>query len=111
VGEKLLFRLYSPLNLFFRTLTANIRMRRGSKVAINLPLFIDEKVPRPFIDPTIPWDRSIYPEDAGLCLVLFMRLVFDPMSYLFQRPRMARHFRITFTWMPWDLEWGAAVYN
>ncbi|KAJ3857506.1 glutamate-cysteine ligase catalytic subunit [Lentinula lateritia] len=47
----------------FPTLTANIRRRRGSKVAINLPIFIDEKTPRPFIDPTIPWDRSIYAED------------------------------------------------
>ena len=52
--------------VYGRTLTANIRTRRGSKVAINLPLFIDEKVPRPFIDPTIPWDRSIYKEDSGL---------------------------------------------
>ncbi|KAG1731469.1 glutamate-cysteine ligase-domain-containing protein [Suillus paluster] len=47
----------------FPTLTANIRSRRNSKVAINLPLFIDEKTPRPFVDPTIPWQRSIYPED------------------------------------------------
>jgi hypothetical protein len=48
-----------------RTLTANIRRRRGSKVAINLPLFIDERTPRPFVDPTIPWQRDIYPEDPG----------------------------------------------
>ncbi|KAF8894101.1 glutamate-cysteine ligase catalytic subunit [Infundibulicybe gibba] len=48
----------------FPTLTANIRRRRGSKVTINLPLFIDTNTPRPFIDPTIPWDRSLYPEDA-----------------------------------------------
>ncbi|KAF8639556.1 hypothetical protein AX17_001460 [Amanita inopinata Kibby_2008] len=47
----------------FPTLTANIRRRRGSKVAINLPIFFDKETPRPFIDPTIPWDRSIYPED------------------------------------------------
>ncbi|KAG6375363.1 glutamate-cysteine ligase-domain-containing protein [Boletus reticuloceps] len=47
----------------FPTLTANIRSRRGSKVAINLPIFIDEKTPRPFVDPTIPWQRSLYPED------------------------------------------------
>ncbi|KAI0786681.1 glutamate-cysteine ligase catalytic subunit [Abortiporus biennis] len=47
----------------FPTLTANIRRRRGSKVAINLPLFIDEHTPRPFVDPTIPWQRNIYPED------------------------------------------------
>lgn len=47
----------------FPTLTANIRRRRGSKVAINLPIFFDEKTPRPFVDPTIPWDRLIYPED------------------------------------------------
>ncbi|EAU91452.2 glutamate-cysteine ligase catalytic subunit [Coprinopsis cinerea okayama7 len=47
----------------FPTLTANIRSRRGSKVAINLPIFFDKNTPRPFIDPTIPWDRNIYPED------------------------------------------------
>ncbi|RDX47958.1 glutamate-cysteine ligase catalytic subunit [Lentinus brumalis] len=48
----------------FPTLTANIRRRRGSKVAINLPLFIDERTPRPFVDRTIPWQRNIYPEDS-----------------------------------------------
>ncbi|KAJ7703240.1 glutamate-cysteine ligase catalytic subunit [Mycena rosella] len=57
----------------FPTLTANIRQRRGSKVAINLPLYFDTQTPRPFIDPTIPWERSIYPEDpeakAGAALV------------------------------------------
>ncbi|KXN90986.1 Glutamate--cysteine ligase [Leucoagaricus sp. SymC.cos] len=47
----------------FPTLTANIRTRRGSKVTINLPVFFDEKTPRPFVDPTIPWDRDIYSED------------------------------------------------
>ncbi|KAI0633570.1 glutamate-cysteine ligase catalytic subunit [Trametes polyzona] len=47
----------------FPTLTANIRRRRGSKVAINLPLFIDDRTPRPFVDPTIPWQRNVYPED------------------------------------------------
>ena len=50
---------------FYSTLTANIRSRRGSKVAVNLPLFIDSETPRPFIDPSIPWDRSLYPEDPG----------------------------------------------
>lgn len=47
----------------FPTLTANIRRRRGSKVAINVPVFFDTNTPKPFIDPTIPWDRNIYPED------------------------------------------------
>ncbi|KAH9942460.1 glutamate-cysteine ligase catalytic subunit [Epithele typhae] len=47
----------------FPTLTANIRRRRGAKVAINLPLFIDSRTPRPFVDPTIPWQRTLYPED------------------------------------------------
>ena len=51
--------------LFCSTLTANIRTRRGSKVAINLPVFVDERTPRPFVDPTIPWDRAVFPEDAG----------------------------------------------
>ncbi|CAF1137038.1 unnamed protein product [Adineta steineri] len=43
----------------FKTLTRNIRMRRQSKVAIHVPLFIDEKTPRPFVE-----DLSIY-GDAG----------------------------------------------
>ncbi|KAF7298226.1 Glutamate-cysteine ligase catalytic subunit [Mycena chlorophos] len=47
----------------FPTLTANIRQRRGSKVAINLPIFFDSNTPRPFVDPTIPWDRNKYSED------------------------------------------------
>jgi glutamate--cysteine ligase catalytic subunit len=52
-------------NRYISTLTANIRQRRGSKVAINLPLYFDTQTPRPFIDPTIPWERSIYAEDPG----------------------------------------------
>lgn len=49
----------------FPTLTANIRSRRGSKVAINVPIFKDKNTPSPFIDNTIPWDRNLYPEDAN----------------------------------------------
>lgn len=48
-----------------RTLTANIRRRRGSKVAINMPIFFDENTPRPFVDPTVPRDRNLWPEDAN----------------------------------------------
>lgn len=49
----------------FPTLTANIRQRRGAKVAINVPIYVDENTPQPFVDPTIPWDRDLYPEDAN----------------------------------------------
>ena len=54
----------------------NIRSRRGSKVSVNLPLFFDENTPRPFIDPVIPWERDIYPEDPGLfyCSTILMFL-------------------------------------
>lgn len=48
----------------FPTLTANIRKRRGSKVAINMPIFKDVNTPSPFIDPSILWDRNLFPEDA-----------------------------------------------
>ena len=34
----------------FPTLTANIRKRRGEKVAINLPIFKDTNTPQPFIE-------------------------------------------------------------
>ncbi|BGP17257.1 glutamate--cysteine ligase [Rhodosporidiobolus nylandii] len=48
----------------FPTLTANIRRRRTEKVAMNMPVFFDEKTPRPFIDPTIP-ERREWPEDEN----------------------------------------------
>eukprot|EP00050_Salpingoeca_kvevrii_P011264 m.13992 g.13992 ORF g.13992 m.13992 type:complete len:653 (-) comp3341_c0_seq1:2547-4505(-) len=34
----------------FKTLTANIRRRRGRKVAINVPVYHDEKTPKPFVE-------------------------------------------------------------
>ncbi|KAJ3208053.1 hypothetical protein HDU82_003024 [Entophlyctis luteolus] len=34
----------------FRTLTQNIRERRGSKVAINVPIFRDKNTPNPFLE-------------------------------------------------------------
>ncbi|BFZ62030.1 glutamate--cysteine ligase [Saitoella coloradoensis] len=49
----------------FPTLTANIRSRRTEKVAMNVPIFFDENTPRPFVDPTIPRDRDLFPEDAN----------------------------------------------
>ncbi|KAL7415490.1 glutamate-cysteine ligase catalytic subunit [Mrakia frigida] len=47
----------------FPTLASNIRTRRGSKVAINVPIFHDTNTPRPFTDPSIPYDRDLYPGD------------------------------------------------
>ncbi|KAI7862999.1 glutamate-cysteine ligase-domain-containing protein [Spinellus fusiger] len=47
----------------FPTLTSNIHRRRGAKVAINTPIFHDTNTPKPFIDPTIPWDRNIFESD------------------------------------------------
>ncbi|KAI9337653.1 glutamate-cysteine ligase-domain-containing protein [Pilaira anomala] len=47
----------------FPTLTANIRRRRGSKVQINMPIYHDINTPKPFIDPTIPWDRELFDHD------------------------------------------------
>ncbi|KAJ2708356.1 glutamate--cysteine ligase [Coemansia spiralis] len=48
----------------FRTLAANIRERRGAKVAINIPVFHDANTPRPFVDPTVPYDRNVFPGDS-----------------------------------------------
>ena len=28
-------------------------------------MFIDQKTPRPFVDPTIPWQRNVFSEDHG----------------------------------------------
>ncbi|WBW71539.1 glutamate-cysteine ligase Gcs1 [Schizosaccharomyces osmophilus] len=49
----------------FPTLTANIRQRRQRKVAMNVPIFFDKNTPKPFRDPTVPWDRDLYPEDKN----------------------------------------------
>lgn len=51
------------LHIRFPTLAANIRSRRGAKVAINMPVFYDVNTPRPFNDPTVDYDRHLYPED------------------------------------------------
>lgn len=51
------------LHIRFPTLAANIRSRRGAKVAINMPVYYDKNTPRPFNDPTIDYERKLYPED------------------------------------------------
>ncbi|KAJ3053715.1 hypothetical protein HK097_003566 [Rhizophlyctis rosea] len=38
----------------FPTLTANIRLRRGSKVSINMPIFHDTNTPKPWYEPVPP---------------------------------------------------------
>lgn len=50
----------------FPTLTANIRKRRGRKVAINLPLYPD--VNTKLVDDLIPLDRKLYPSDKEAAL-------------------------------------------
>ncbi|KAJ1836125.1 glutamate--cysteine ligase [Coemansia sp. RSA 2711] len=47
----------------FRTLASNIRERRESKVQINMPVFHDLNTPQPFIDPSIPYNRNLFPGD------------------------------------------------
>lgn len=47
----------------FPTLAANIRSRRGRKVAMNVPVFYDENTPKPFNDPTVDYDRHLFKED------------------------------------------------
>ncbi|KAG2207704.1 hypothetical protein INT47_011824 [Mucor saturninus] len=48
----------------FPTLTANIRRRRGAKVQINMPIYHDVNTPKPFYDPTVPWDRDLFKHDV-----------------------------------------------
>ncbi|KAI5284103.1 Zn finger-containing GTPase- Activating Protein for ARF [Ascosphaera acerosa] len=47
----------------FPTLAANIRHRRGRKVALNVPVFRDTHTPWPFRDPTVDYDRHTWAED------------------------------------------------
>lgn len=34
---------------------------------MNMPVFFDDKTPKPFIDPTVPLHRGKWPEDASTC--------------------------------------------
>lgn len=45
----------------FPTLTANIRKRRGEKVALNIPLYQDKSTP--LADDSIPQGRNLFPGD------------------------------------------------
>ncbi|KAI5477538.1 glutamate-cysteine ligase catalytic subunit [Pseudohyphozyma bogoriensis] len=47
----------------FPTLAANIRARRGSRVAINMPIYFDTNTPKPFVDPNVNLNRGEFPED------------------------------------------------
>ena len=47
----------------FPTLAANIRMRRGRKVEINVPVFRDERTRWPFTDPDVNYTLHEWPED------------------------------------------------
>ena len=55
IPEEVIF----PAHPRFATLTRNIRQRRGKKVAINMPVLVDERTPRPFIE-----DLSQYGDDG-----------------------------------------------
>lgn len=43
-------------------MTKNIRLRRGSKVAINIPIYRDKNTPRPFIE---KFPQPVWPEDGA----------------------------------------------
>ncbi|EAW09928.1 glutamate--cysteine ligase [Aspergillus clavatus NRRL 1] len=47
----------------FPTLAANIRSRRGRKVELNVPVYVDKNTPVPFNDPTVNYDLHTWPED------------------------------------------------
>lgn len=47
----------------YSTIFENIRHRRGRKIAINVPIFRDDKTPWPFHDPTVNYDLHDWPED------------------------------------------------
>ncbi|KAJ1301805.1 hypothetical protein OPQ81_009033 [Rhizoctonia solani] len=44
-------------NARFPAIVTNTKSRRGSKVTTNVPVYFDTNTPRPFVDPTIPWER------------------------------------------------------
>ncbi|CAE6455092.1 unnamed protein product [Rhizoctonia solani] len=47
----------------YPSVIANAKSRRGSKVSANVPIYFDTNTSMPFIDSTIPWDRTALTED------------------------------------------------
>lgn len=123
----LLLPSLSPFLRRHRTLTANIRRRRGSKVAINMPVFVDDKTPRPFVDPTVPRDRNDWPEDkSAFSSLVFVDVILVAVALLAARGSRpsgadadallpsqtlvtAPPSTTTSTWTPWASAWAAAA--
>ncbi|XP_006612129.1 glutamate--cysteine ligase catalytic subunit [Apis laboriosa] len=60
----------------FKTLTRNIRKRRGEKVAINIPIYKDKNVPNPFKE-----DLSSLIEDESNCAAKEDHIYMDAMGF------------------------------
>ncbi|KAJ1517105.1 hypothetical protein HMI55_000623 [Coelomomyces lativittatus] len=69
----------------FKTLTANIRKRRGAKVSINLPLYKDEKTLCPFIDPAlqVEYESGIKFSCISFTFTFFDSVICDPQFSFF----------------------------
>lgn len=52
----------------YRIISENMRLRRGRKVALNIPVFQDENTKWPWRDPTVNHSLNRYPEDKELAL-------------------------------------------
>ena len=50
----------------YQKFSANLRQRRGSRMALNVAIFRDSLTPWPFRDPTVNYDLSDWPEDADV---------------------------------------------
>ncbi len=51
------------INKTYQSIIETIRLRRGRKVTINVPVFRDDKTPWPFSDPTVDNSLHNWPED------------------------------------------------
>ena len=80
---------------------------------MNMPIFFDDNTPRPFIDPTVPFNRTLWPEDASESSLYssFPRKVPKRLLILTSAKmrEMELRYQIISTWTRWASEWVAAV--
>ncbi len=89
----------------FKTLSRNIRMRRGEKVIINVPVYPDDNTPKGHLE-----DLSKYGDD-GTSHAVSLPGKESVLRYVYASTYLSCLYQATFTWMRWASAWGCPAFR